>query len=87
MGVKPSVISTMIDRLEQNGLVVREYRKTDRRSVFVSLTDQGREVLNKELELSKQVVTNFLSHLAPHELESLAAILEKIVNDENPTSL
>jgi DNA-binding MarR family transcriptional regulator len=87
MGVKPSVISTMIDRLEQNGLVVREYRKTDRRSVFVSLTDQGREVLNKELELSKQVVMNFLSHLAPHELESLAAILEKIVNDENPASL
>ncbi len=84
MGVKPSVISTMIDRLEQNGLVVREYSKNDRRSVFVSLTNQGREVLNKELELSKQVVISFLSHLAPHELETFADILEKIVDYENP---
>ncbi|GAA4720443.1 MarR family winged helix-turn-helix transcriptional regulator [Brevibacillus fulvus] len=79
MEVTPSVISTMINRLQQSGLVIREYSKSDRRSVFVSLTDRGREVVKKDMEISQQVVSNFLHRLEPHELETFAALLEKII--------
>ncbi len=37
----------MVDRIEQLGLVVRRYPESDRRSVVVELTPQGKRALNQ----------------------------------------
>jgi len=80
MGVKPSAITTMIDRLANNGLVSRRHDDNDRRAVLVSITKEGREVISKFEEKCRSVLKSYLSHLEPNELEALATIYEKLGN-------
>lgn len=78
MGVKPSAVTTMIDRLTSNGLVSRRHDVNDRRAVLVSITEEGRDVMRKFEEKCRNVVKSYLSHLDPNELEALASIYEKL---------
>lgn len=78
IGVKPSAVTTMIDRLTNNGLVYRRHDDADRRSVLVSITDEGRELMNKFEERCRRILKSYLSHLEPDELETLASIYEKL---------
>ena len=50
MNSAKSNITTMVDRLEANGLLRREGRESDRRAVEIFLTDKGREVYAAALE-------------------------------------
>ncbi|MGY6632254.1 MAG: MarR family winged helix-turn-helix transcriptional regulator [Alkalilacustris sp.] len=45
LGVSQATVTTQIDRLEARGLVRRERRQADRRTVWVILTDAGRQLL------------------------------------------
>lgn len=80
MGVTPSAVTTMIDRLSNNGLVSRRHDDIDRRAVLVSITDEGRELISKFEEKCREVLKSYLSHLEPEELEALASIYEKLGN-------
>lgn len=44
LGVAPTVITGLVDRLEARGLIRREAFPTDRRRIQLVLTDRGREV-------------------------------------------
>lgn len=78
IGVKPSAVTTMIDRLTNNGLVSRRHDDADRRAVLVSITNEGRELINKFEERCHKIVKKYLSYLEPDELEALASIYEKL---------
>ncbi len=80
MGVKPSAVTTMIDRLANNGLVSRRHDDNDRRAVLLSITEEGREVIRKFEEKCRRVIKRYLSHLELNELEALATIYEKMGN-------
>lgn len=80
MGVKPSAVTTMIDRLANNGLVSRRHDDNDRRAVLLSITEEGREVIRKFEEKCRHVINKYLSHLELNELEALATIYEKMEN-------
>ena len=45
LGVSQATVTTQIDRLEARGLIRRERRQADRRTVWVILTDAGRQLL------------------------------------------
>ncbi|GIM45035.1 MarR family transcriptional regulator [Collibacillus ludicampi] len=78
MGVKPSAITTMIDRLYKSGLVSRERDDHDRRIVFVELSDKGQLVLSQAEQLRKQILGQFLARLKPEELRFLVNVYEKM---------
>ena len=40
-------ITAIVDNLERRGLVERKRIKEDRRQIFISITDEGREVLGE----------------------------------------
>lgn len=84
MEVNPSNISSMINRLVQNGLVSREYSHDDRRNVFVSLTPQGRETLKRDLEVYSQAIKHYLSQLELNELETFTRTFEKLASIDHP---
>lgn len=54
-GVKPSHASKVIGALEKRGFLFRELGKQDKRQMYLSLTDEGKECLNSiktaELEI------------------------------------
>lgn len=78
MGVKPSAVSFMIDRLEQNNFVNREHDKKDRRVVNISLSEEGKEKLNNVLKERKSIFEQQLTTLTSEELEQFAKIAEKL---------
>ncbi|WP_028402990.1 MarR family winged helix-turn-helix transcriptional regulator [Ectobacillus panaciterrae] len=78
MGVKPSAVTFMVDRLEQHKLVMREHDTKDRRVVNISLTKQGEEKFKKILQERKVIVERYLSHLTKEELLFTAEIAEKL---------
>ncbi|MEH7399677.1 MarR family transcriptional regulator [Gottfriedia acidiceleris] len=80
MGVKPSAVSFMIDRLEHNDFVYREHDKKDRRVVNIMLTDEGIKKLESVIKDRKEIFEGFLFNLSDEELLQFAKITEKLAN-------
>jgi DNA-binding MarR family transcriptional regulator len=66
-------ITTLINRMRQDGLVVTERRGSDKRFVNVTLTDKGRETLVKATPVAQEVVNQVMLSITEHD----AALLEK----------
>lgn len=80
MGVKPSAVSFMIDRLEHNDFVYREHDKKDRRVVNIMLTEEGIKKLESVIKDRKEIFEGFLFNLSDDELLQFAKITEKLAN-------
>ncbi|NOU99887.1 MarR family winged helix-turn-helix transcriptional regulator [Paenibacillus planticolens] len=80
MGVKPSAITVMIDRLVQSGHVIRKHHETDRRIVLVENTELGNAILSKAETVQKEVIARGLSKLPPEELDVLVKAFEKLTS-------
>ncbi|PGL67250.1 MarR family transcriptional regulator [Bacillus sp. AFS055030] len=80
MGVKPSAVSFMIDRLEHNDFVYREHDKKDRRVVNIMLTEEGIKKLETVIQDRKAIFESFLFNLSDDELLQFAKITEKLAN-------
>jgi DNA-binding MarR family transcriptional regulator len=76
--VKPSAVTAMIDRLHQNGLAERIRDESDRRVVFVRLTDLGRIRLQEAKAARRRVISKYLSQFTKEELETLVHLYEKM---------
>lgn len=76
-GVGQATATALIDKLEARGFAQRERGSTDRRQVFVSLTDAGRAALAASPDpLHARFVTRF-SALPDWEQAMLVAALER----------
>lgn len=80
MGVKPSAVSFMIDRLEHNNFVYREHDKKDRRVVNILLTEEGINKIDLVIKDRKEIFESFLFNLSNEELSQFALIAEKLAN-------
>src|SRR5215211_8741853 len=64
----------LVDRLERDGLLVRDTCDSDGRGCFAVLTDRGEEVLQQARATHLEGVRErFLRHFEPSELEQMAA--------------
>jgi MarR family transcriptional regulator for hemolysin len=78
LGVEgPSVVS-MLDRLEQAGLVLRAPCPTDRRVKLVHLTDAGRELYAKVRKEADAFRATVLADVDPDALAAATALLEAL---------
>ncbi|MFC0212197.1 MarR family winged helix-turn-helix transcriptional regulator [Paenibacillus chartarius] len=77
--VKPSAVTVMIDRLEKAGFVTRVDDPADRRAILVKITDPGKEVMDRAIEVRNHIVGSYLSRLKPEEAELITTLLEKMV--------
>jgi MarR family transcriptional regulator, organic hydroperoxide resistance regulator len=63
MGVTPSTMSLMVDRLERGGYVTRERSKEDKRRVDLRLTAAGMRIKRQDRVLEPELVAAVLSRL------------------------
>jgi DNA-binding MarR family transcriptional regulator len=78
-------LSLMLDRLERAGLVRRRPHPEDRRSVLVSLTDEGVRTINEAMTAHAAVELDVVSGLSPREVTQLAGLLAKLLRtNEQP---
>jgi DNA-binding MarR family transcriptional regulator len=68
LGVGPSAVTPLIDRLVEHGLVRREEDRVDRRITRLLLTDQGQALLERMFAGQRDLIATVLRHLEPDEL-------------------
>ncbi|MDQ6773017.1 MAG: MarR family transcriptional regulator [Candidatus Dormibacteraeota bacterium] len=78
----PSGTTRIADRLEKDGLIVRETPRENRRIVRVQLTDHGRKVLGEaEQTFRTTLYETFGSHLADSEVAELRRSLRHLLEE------
>jgi DNA-binding MarR family transcriptional regulator len=69
LGVTAPSASTLIDRMEERGLVARERDAADRRVVHVTITEWGDTLLDEMVGMRRDRVRQVLSQMDAEELE------------------
>ena len=77
--VSPSTVVGILDRLEDKGLIRRERGREDRRLVFVTATDAGREVAQQAPSPLQKHLADALNALPELEQATITLSLERIV--------
>ena len=76
----PSGTTRIADRLEKDGLIVRETPRENRRIVRVQLTDKGKKVLAHADETFRTMLQDtFGDHLTDTEVAQLRGLLRKLL--------
>ena len=76
----PSGTTRIADRLEKDGLIVRETPRENRRIVRVQLTDHGRKVLGQAKETFRTTLhETFGNHLADSDVAELRRTLRHLL--------
>jgi DNA-binding MarR family transcriptional regulator len=77
-------ITRMVDKLEHRGLITRNRKLGDRRSVLVGVTDTGLALLGQIAEPLRECHTRQLGHLPPDDLTQLTALLKAARQPHEP---
>jgi DNA-binding MarR family transcriptional regulator len=67
-----------LDKLERAGLLARSPDPDDRRGVTITLTDEGRALIDRVTEAHMANEARLLEGLGAHEREQLAGLLRKL---------
>ena len=67
----------LVDRLESQGMVKRQRSTEDRRVVYVEITKQATNLLNKMEGPLEELHQRLIGHLSRTELKQLSRLLEK----------
>jgi DNA-binding MarR family transcriptional regulator len=81
LGLAKSSLTGLVDRTERNGLVRREADPHDLRGVRVSLTRQGRGLVERFYAETSRRVDRLPAGLSDTEREKLADLLRRVVED------
>lgn len=74
-----SGLTRRVDRLEAEGLLVRERCGADRRGAYAVLTERGVEALRRAWPVYARGISKyFVNHLSEEEKEVLASALERV---------
>ena len=81
-----SGMTRLVDRLERDGLLVRDTCESDARGCFAVLTDAGEELLAKARATHLDGVRDaFLQHLGAEDMERLSAVWERVLPGSTET--
>lgn len=69
--------TAVVDRLEKDGLVKRGSSESDRRTVYVSLTDQGQKQFETLAAAHEREVNTLFAGLSDGDVEALTGILKR----------
>jgi DNA-binding MarR family transcriptional regulator len=76
-----STLTSMLDRLEETGYIVRERSETDRRAILVKRTDKDRAAQGTYERVSKAMGDVYYGGLTDAEIDALERTLERILDN------
>ncbi|HEY8117859.1 MAG TPA: MarR family transcriptional regulator [Methylophilaceae bacterium] len=83
-GVETSTMTRMLDRLESKGLIIRKRSESDRRIIFLELTDEGKRLVSEVPNLLAESLNQHLRGFNQQELDTLKSLLKRFtVNPES----
>lgn len=76
-----SGLTSVVDRLEQRGLVERRPDPDDRRATRICLTEEGEAIFREAAKVHFQSIDqHFLSHLTEQEATTIVDVIERIID-------
>ncbi|MCK9507018.1 MAG: MarR family transcriptional regulator [Pigmentiphaga sp.] len=84
LGLDKVTVMRVLKGLEERGLLVRKVNASDRRQYFVSLTAEGKAVLDEANGLAEAVYEKLLSPVPEQERERLIDLLQSWAQDLEP---
>ena len=76
-----TTLTSMIDRMEENGLVTRTYDTKDRRQILVSITEKAQKYRVQYNEISDQMNAIFYKGFSEKEITLLENLLTRIISN------
>jgi len=74
----PAAITTLLDRMERNGLVARSRDEGDRRIVWVTMTELGRSEVDRGIAVRSEIVSRSLERVSSHNRQLLVYLMSKV---------
>ena len=87
LDISSAAASQMLERLVQQGLVVRTEAPHDRRVRQVTLTDKGHQVVQESIRARQDWLDSLARVLTPAEQEQIAAALTLLIAKANQLDL
>jgi len=80
-----STLTSMLDRLEKAGYVVRVPSKEDRRTVLIKRTEKDKSLENKYIQVSNEMTNLFYHGFAQKEIDDFENYLKRILDNLSKT--
>ncbi len=81
MNIKSSTVARLIDRMENDNLVIRLEDPEDRRAIKLALTEKGKELREKLLPEGEKMSKIFANGLTDEEIEIFLKVINKMVEN------
>ncbi|WP_326998771.1 MarR family winged helix-turn-helix transcriptional regulator [Cohnella kolymensis] len=83
----PAAVTTLLDRMARNGLVVRKRDERDRRIVWVTMTEVGRSEVERGVAIRSDIANRSLERVSSHNRQLLVYLISKVAGtrDNNAT--
>jgi DNA-binding MarR family transcriptional regulator len=78
LGIVPRSLTTVIDALEEDGLVRREVDPRNRRAILLHLTDRGTAVRDELREARRRAAEDLFAPLSDADRETLGGLLSRL---------
>jgi len=78
LGIVPRSLTTVIDALEEDGLVRREVDPRNRRAILLHLTDRGTAVRDELREARRRAAEDLFAPLGDADRETLGGLLTRL---------
>ncbi|GIQ68544.1 MarR family transcriptional regulator [Xylanibacillus composti] len=79
LDITTGAVTGLCDKLIASGYVSRQRAQSDRRVVYIDITDAGKEALQRVSALRREIVEEFFAGLSEEEIRSLIHIFEKVL--------
>ena len=80
-GLAKTTLTSMLDRMEQSGLVRREFDKADRRQILISLTAEARSLRGKYGDVSRKMSEIYYGGFEDAEIAVFEETLRRILGN------
>ena len=78
LATTPAAITTLMDRMEKNGLIKRERDTADRRIVWLQLTPKGEAEGRRGKQIRQDFLELYLGRISAHNQQLLVYLLGKV---------
>ncbi|AWB44929.1 MarR family transcriptional regulator [Paenibacillus sp. CAA11] len=82
LATTPAAVTMLLDRMERGGLIHRERDEADRRIVWVSITEHGKEEAERGKEVRSRFLGEVLDRISTHNQQLLVYLLGKITSQK-----
>ena len=82
-GLAKTTLTSMLDRMEESGLILRVFDKTDRRQIRISLTDKAKSLRGDYENVSMKMIEIFYKDFSDDDIIIFENMLNKIVKNLN----